>query len=102
MINESGARLLFVVLGCPKQEKWMASMKGRISVCMVGIGGARPVMIGMQKRAPEWMQQYGLEWFYRLIQEPKRLFKRYLVTNTMFIILLAKYFTRKRILHLPN
>jgi N-acetylglucosaminyldiphosphoundecaprenol N-acetyl-beta-D-mannosaminyltransferase len=102
MINDSGARLLFVVLGCPKQEKWMASMKGRISVCMVGIGGALPVMIGMQKRAPEWMQQYGLEWFYRLIQEPKRLFKRYLVTNTLFIILLAKYFTRKRILHLPN
>jgi N-acetylglucosaminyldiphosphoundecaprenol N-acetyl-beta-D-mannosaminyltransferase len=87
-INASGAGFVFVALGCPKQEKWMAAMKGRINACMVGIGGALPVMIGMQKRAPVWMQKASLEWLYRLIQEPQRLFKRYAVTNTMFIVLL--------------
>jgi N-acetylglucosaminyldiphosphoundecaprenol N-acetyl-beta-D-mannosaminyltransferase len=90
LINQSGAGLIFVVLGCPKQEKWMAAMRGRINGCMVGIGGALPVLIGMQKRAPRWMQKAGLEWFYRLCQEPKRLFKRYAITNTKFIYLLLK------------
>ena len=89
-INEFGAHLVFVVLGCPKQEKWMARMKGRIHACMIGVGGALPVMIGMQKRAPDWMQQVSLEWLYRLIQEPKRLFKRYAYTNTKFLYLLCK------------
>lgn len=89
-INQSGARLIFVVLGCPKQEKWMASMRGKINGCMIGIGGALPVLVGMQKRAPRWMQNAGLEWLYRLCQEPKRLFKRYAVTNTKFIFLLVK------------
>jgi N-acetylglucosaminyldiphosphoundecaprenol N-acetyl-beta-D-mannosaminyltransferase len=89
-INASGANIVFVALGCPKQEKWMASMKGRINMCMIGIGGALPVMIGLQNRAPEWMQHAGLEWFYRLLQEPRRLFKRYAVTNTMFSWLLFK------------
>jgi N-acetylglucosaminyldiphosphoundecaprenol N-acetyl-beta-D-mannosaminyltransferase len=93
-INQSGARLVFVVLGCPKQEKWMASMKGRINAVMVGIGGALPVMIGMQKRAPHWMQKTGLEWFFRFCQEPRRLFKRYLVTNSLFIFLLTWEFIR--------
>jgi N-acetylglucosaminyldiphosphoundecaprenol N-acetyl-beta-D-mannosaminyltransferase len=61
-INNSGAQLVFVALGCPKQEKWMAGMKGKINACMLGIGGALPVMIGMQKRAPQWMQKLSLEW----------------------------------------
>jgi N-acetylglucosaminyldiphosphoundecaprenol N-acetyl-beta-D-mannosaminyltransferase len=91
-INNSGAQLVFVALGCPKQEKWMAGMKGKINACMLGIGGALPVMIGMQKRAPQWMQKLSLEWLYRLFQEPKRLFKRYFVTNTLFIWLLFKAF----------
>jgi bacterial polymer biosynthesis proteins, WecB/TagA/CpsF family len=89
-INDSEANFIFVVLGCPKQEKWMANMKGRISACMVGIGGALPVMVGQQKRAPKWMQTNGLEWLFRLIQEPKRLLKRYAYTNTKFIYLLAR------------
>ncbi len=93
-INQSGARLVFVILGCPKQEKWMAAMKGRINAMMVGVGGALPVMLGMQKRAPGWMQRIGLEWFYRFCQEPRRLFKRYLVTNSLFIFLLVKEFIR--------
>ena len=68
----------------------MASMKGKIHAEMVGIGGALPVMVRMQKRAPLWMQQSGLEWMFRFIQEPRRLFKRYAVTNTRFVMLLIK------------
>lgn len=94
-INASGAKFVFVALGCPKQEKWMASMKGRINACMIGIGGALPVLIGMQKRAPKWMQKYSLEWLYRLGQEPKRLFKRYAVTNTTFLYLLFKQLAKQ-------
>ena len=89
-INSSGAKILFVALGCPKQEKWMADMKGKINMPMIGIGGALPVMIGLQSRAPQWAQNAGLEWLYRLVQEPKRLFKRYASTNTIFIWLLLK------------
>jgi N-acetylglucosaminyldiphosphoundecaprenol N-acetyl-beta-D-mannosaminyltransferase len=84
-INNSGAQLVIVILGCPKQEKWMSSMKGKIFASMVGIGGALPVMIGLQKRAPLWMQNAGLEWLFRLYKEPVRLFKRYFVTNSLFI-----------------
>ena len=91
-INNSGAGLVLVAMGCPKQEKWMASMKGRVQASMVGIGGALPVMIGAQKRAPRWMQNAGLEWMYRLRQEPRRLFKRYAITNTTFIWLLARQY----------
>ncbi|MCC7380157.1 MAG: WecB/TagA/CpsF family glycosyltransferase [Chitinophagaceae bacterium] len=89
-INDSKAKIVFVVLGCPKQEKWMASMKGKVNACMIGIGGALPVLIGAQKRAPQWMQKNGLEWLYRLAQEPGRLAKRYIVTNSIFIWLLLK------------
>jgi len=84
-INNSGAHLVFVVLGCPKQERWMAAMKDRIQATMIGVGGALPVLIGDQRRAPRWMQRAGLEWCYRLAQDPRRLLKRYLVTNTLFI-----------------
>jgi N-acetylglucosaminyldiphosphoundecaprenol N-acetyl-beta-D-mannosaminyltransferase len=89
-ITASGANLVFVVLGCPKQEKWMYQMKGRIPCTMVGIGGALPVLVGIQKRAPGWMQKNSLEWLFRLNQEPKRLFKRYLKTNTYFLYLMAQ------------
>ncbi len=89
-INASGAKLVFVALGCPKQERWMASMRGKINAVMVGIGGALPVLVGEQQRAPLWMQKSGLEWFYRFCQEPQRLWKRYLLTNSMFLFLLLK------------
>lgn len=90
MITASGANIVFAVLGCPKQEVWMASMKGKIPAIMLGIGGALPVLVGQQKRAPLWMQRNSLEWLYRLAQEPSRLFKRYFKTNTMFLYLMAK------------
>ncbi|HEX8279437.1 MAG TPA: WecB/TagA/CpsF family glycosyltransferase [Segetibacter sp.] len=96
-INASGANIVFVVLGCPKQEKWMASMKGKIKAVMIGIGGALPVMIGMHKRAPGWMQENGLEWFYRFYLEPKRLFKRYAVTNSVFVYLICKEIVKKQL-----
>jgi N-acetylglucosaminyldiphosphoundecaprenol N-acetyl-beta-D-mannosaminyltransferase len=94
-INGSMAHLIFVVLGCPKQERWMFEMHNKINGVMLGIGGALPVMIGLQKRAPVWMQRNGLEWLYRLYQEPRRLFKRYFVTNSIFMLILIKeWFSR--------
>jgi N-acetylglucosaminyldiphosphoundecaprenol N-acetyl-beta-D-mannosaminyltransferase len=95
-ITQSGANLVFVVLGCPKQEAWMNEMKGKLPAVMLGIGGALPMMIGTVKRAPKWMQKIGMEWFFRLIQEPRRLFKRYAVTNTMFIALVIIEMLKKR------
>ncbi|MEA5458973.1 WecB/TagA/CpsF family glycosyltransferase [Arcicella sp. LKC2W] len=89
-INSSEANLVFVALGCPKQEIWMHRMKGKINAVMLGVGGAFPMLVGVEKRAPLWMQKNGLEWFYRLMQDPKRLFKRYFVTNSWFVYLLFK------------
>lgn len=96
-INNSGARIVFVILGCPKQELWMGMMKNRIKASMIGVGGALPVLLGIQKRAPLWMQRNGLEWLYRLFQEPRRLFKRYAVTNSIFLYLLCKEFIRIKV-----
>jgi N-acetylglucosaminyldiphosphoundecaprenol N-acetyl-beta-D-mannosaminyltransferase len=89
-INDSGANLVFVALGCPKQEKWMASNYKKINATLLGVGGAFPVVAGIHKRSPGWMQRWGLEWLYRLIQEPRRMFKRYLYTNSYFLYLLVK------------
>ncbi|MBC7903781.1 MAG: WecB/TagA/CpsF family glycosyltransferase [Gemmatimonadaceae bacterium] len=89
-INDSGANVVMVSLGCPKQEKWMATYSHRINSVLLGVGGAFHVTAGLQKRSPKWMQVAGLEWVFRLAQEPGRLFKRYLVTNSMFIWLLIK------------
>lgn len=96
-INLSQANIVFVVLGCPKQEKWMASMKGKINCCMVGIGGALPVIMGLHSRAPVWMQKGGLEWLFRLSLEPRRLFKRYAYTNSLFLWLFFKEYLRVKV-----
>lgn len=85
-INASDAQVVFVSLGCPKQELWMASHRGRIDAVMVGVGAAFDYHAGTIKRAPPWMQQRGLEWLYRLGAEPRRLWKRYLVTNSLFVL----------------
>lgn len=89
-INDFNPDFVFVALGCPKQEKWMAEHKGIINSCMLGLGGVFEVYAGVKNRAPLWMQNNSLEWLYRLIQDPKRLWKRYLYTNSLFIILLLK------------
>lgn len=84
-INSVAPDFLWVGLGAPKQEKWMAMHQGKVSGLMVGVGAAFDYYAGNIKRAPEWMQKANLEWLYRLIQDPKRLFKRYFVTNSKFI-----------------
>jgi N-acetylglucosaminyldiphosphoundecaprenol N-acetyl-beta-D-mannosaminyltransferase len=96
-INNSGAKIVFVILGCPKQELWMGRMKNKIRGTMIGVGGALPVLLGIQKRAPRWMQRNGFEWLFRLYQEPRRLFKRYAITNSIFIFLLCKEVIRMKI-----
>lgn len=84
-INASDAGTVWVSLGCPKQELWMAAHRGRINAVMVGVGAAFDYHAGTIQRAPLWMQNAGLEWLHRLVSEPRRLWKRYLVTNTSFI-----------------
>ena len=89
-INESGANIVLVSLGCPKQERWMALMKGRVNAVMIGIGGAFLLYAGLERRAPSWMRKLALEWLFRLGLEPKRLWKRYLVTNSIFLYMIVK------------
>ena len=95
LINDSGADLVFVSLGCPKQEKWMANHYHNINAVLLGVGGAFSVYAGVTKRAPLFMRNAGLEWMYRLLQEPRRLFKRYFKTNSLFIYLLIKIKMKK-------
>jgi N-acetylglucosaminyldiphosphoundecaprenol N-acetyl-beta-D-mannosaminyltransferase len=90
-IKASGAKLLFVAITSPKKENFINKWQDQLGVNFVmGVGGTFDVVSGTVKRAPKWMQNYGLEWFYRIIQEPRRMWKRYLVTNTKFLFLLIK------------
>ncbi len=88
-INRSGAQILFVGLGCPKQELWMAEHLGKVKSVMLGVGAAFDFHSGTKPQAPPWMQRIGLEWFYRLATEPGRLWKRYLYHNPRFVALAA-------------
>lgn len=90
MINQSGARIVWVGLGCPKQEAWLRAHRGRINAVMLGVGAAFDFHAGDIKRAPQWMQKGGLEWLHRLSQDPRRLASRYLVTNSLFIMALLQ------------
>lgn len=84
-INTAQADFIWVAIGAPRQEILMHRLKGKVNGLMVGVGGAFNILAGRVGDAPMWMQNMGLEWLYRLCKEPKRLFKRYLVTNTKFI-----------------
>ena len=84
-VNEAKPDFLWVALGAPKQEKWMAVHQGAVCGFMVGVGAGFDYFAGNIKRAPRWMQRLNLEWLYRLMQEPGRLFKRYWHTNLKFI-----------------
>lgn len=84
-INASGARLIFIGLGCPRQEFWMARHSAAVNGTMVGIGAAFNFLSGRLERAPRAMQSLGLEWLYRLTQEPRRLLGRYLLHNSRFV-----------------
>ncbi|MFC4706373.1 WecB/TagA/CpsF family glycosyltransferase [Paraburkholderia caffeinitolerans] len=96
-IRRSGARLLFVAITSPKKEVFIERWKGRLGVDFVmGVGGTFDVVAGKVRRAPKWMQRSGLEWFYRVIQEPRRMWKRYLVTNAKFVYMLGKAYLQSR------
>lgn len=84
-INEANPDFVWIGLGAPKQEKWMAAHQGKIDGLMLGVGAGFDYYAENIKRAPMWMQKHNLEWVYRLVQDPKRLFKRYWSTNTKFI-----------------
>lgn len=97
-MKKSKADILFVAFSSPKKEFWLAKNMNKISIpfCM-GVGGSFDVVAGVTKRAPVWMQKSGLEWFYRFIQEPKRMWKRYLVGNSKFIkIVIKEKFNKKK------
>lgn len=89
-LNQSGAGLLFLSLGCPKQEKWMAEHRGKVNMVMLGLGAVFPVYAGIYRRAPRLVRLSGFEWFYRLLQEPKRLMGRYGSTIPIFLWLALK------------
>lgn len=84
-INATNPDFVWVALGAPRQEKFCYRMRGRIHGLMIGVGGAFNVLSGYIPEAPKWMQNIGMEWFYRFIKEPKRLFKRYMITIPKFI-----------------
>ncbi len=88
LINKSQPDILWVSLGSPKQDFWMKNHRDKLDVpVMIGVGAAFDFLSGVKKQAPRWMQRAGLEWFFRLICEPRRLWKRYLVGNSIFIYL---------------
>jgi len=90
-IADSKADILFVAITSPKKEIFLSTYKDIINTPFImGVGGSFDVVSGMTRRAPIWMQKNGLEWFYRVLQEPKRMWKRYLVTNTIFIKMVIK------------
>ena len=89
-INASGADIIWVGLGAPKQENWMYEHRGEVNGVMIGVGAGFDYHAGNIKRAPMWMQKMSLEWLYRLLQDPKRLFRRYLVTNVRYLWLIYR------------
>jgi N-acetylglucosaminyldiphosphoundecaprenol N-acetyl-beta-D-mannosaminyltransferase len=95
-INGSGAGVVFVGLGCPKQELWMARQRGQIRAVMIGVGAAFDYHAGTVRRAPRWMRRHGLEWLHRLCSDPRRLWRRYLVTNTLFVLKVARQILWRR------
>ncbi|MET0753336.1 MAG: WecB/TagA/CpsF family glycosyltransferase [Pyrinomonadaceae bacterium] len=86
-INRAAPDILFMGLGCPKQENWMAAHKDKVKAVMLGVGASFDFYAGNVKESPEWMGKLGLEWLFRLTQEPKRLWRRYLILNTRFMCL---------------
>jgi len=97
-ITDSGANILFVAMTSPKKEIFLNTYKKQLQNInfIMGVGGSFDVIAGTVKRAPLWMQNLGLEWLYRVIQEPKRMWKRYLIGNTKFLVLVLRAFFRKK------
>lgn len=93
-IVASGCRILFVGIGCPKQERWMVEHRPRVPAVMLGVGAAFDFYAGQKRQAPSWMQRNGLEWLFRLMTEPRRLWKRYLRHNPRFVALFGLQLVR--------
>lgn len=87
MLRKASPQIVLVGLGCPKQEKWIARTINEIDAVFMGVGAAFSLLSGNKKTAPKWMQNTGLEWFYRLLNEPRRLWYRYAFTNSYFVVL---------------
>lgn len=103
MIDDSGADIVWIGLSTPKQEKWMTAHMGKIQApVMIGVGAAFDFHAGRKSQAPHWMQRSGLEWFYRLVTEPRRLWKRYLINNPVFIALITQQILGLRRYELPD
>lgn len=96
-ISLANIDVLFVGIGCPKQERWMAEHKSKVKCVMLGVGAAFDFIAGEKKQAPLWLQRAGMEWFFRLCFEPNRLWKRYLFTNPRFIWHFSKQYVKQRI-----
>jgi N-acetylglucosaminyldiphosphoundecaprenol N-acetyl-beta-D-mannosaminyltransferase len=94
-LGRSGARVLFVGLGTPKQERWMADHRD-LPMVMIGVGAAFDFLSGRKRQAPRALQGLGLEWLYRLAHEPRRLWRRYLYRNPRFVALFAAQLLRER------
>ena len=101
-VNASRAGLMFLGLGCPKQDYFAAEHQDRIQAVQLCVGAAFDFLAGAKPPAPYWVQRRGLEWLFRLYQEPRRLWKRYLVTNTVFLKKLTVQILRQRLLRLPG
>lgn len=95
-INASGCRILFVGLGCPKQERWIVDHRGRVDAVMLGVGAAFDFLAGTKRQAPDLVQRIGLEWLFRLATEPRRLWRRYLRHNPRFVVLFGAQLLRHR------
>jgi N-acetylglucosaminyldiphosphoundecaprenol N-acetyl-beta-D-mannosaminyltransferase len=96
-ITKSGARMLFVGLGCPKQERWIMAHRGGIPAVMFGVGAAFDFLAGSKPQAPRWMMRNGLEWVFRVASEPRRLAIRYLKHNPRFVVLSLHQLMKKRV-----
>ncbi len=95
-IKNSGAKIVFCGLGCPRQEVWAFEFKDALAMPILAVGAAFNFHAGLLKQAPAWMQRSGLEWFYRFLQEPVRLWRRYLFLNPYYLFLLACQWSRLR------
>lgn len=98
-IHASDAHLVMTGLGCPKEDRWMFEHRGRVQAVMLGIGAGIDFHAGTVARAPAWMRDHGLEWLFRLTQEPRRLWRRYLVHNTLFVVGALRQFARHARVH---
>jgi exopolysaccharide biosynthesis WecB/TagA/CpsF family protein len=96
-IRRSGARLVFVGLGCPRQDRFAAAHRARLDAVLLCVGAAFDFHAGAKRMAPPWMQRRGLEWLFRLASEPRRLWRRYLVTNSLFLAKLSRDLVRYRL-----